>query len=111
MVATYKCGKQETAAEQAKKLGIDPDAAAKGKVDFVRVEAWGAEGTEAELENLKLKSFSPAFSAEEDSIPFYEQLVRRLQLLESKVRSLPQAFLRRLKLRENWITVLHITFT
>jgi len=53
-------------------------------VDFVRVEAWGAEGTEAELENLKLKSFSPAFSSEEDSVPFYEQLVRRLQLLESK---------------------------
>lgn len=55
-------------------------------MDFVRVEAWGAEGTDAELENLKLKSFSPAFSStEENSAPFYEQLVRRLQLLESKV--------------------------
>lgn len=75
---------KETAAEQQKKLGIDPDMAAKGKVDFVRVETWGAEGTEAELENLKLKSFSPAFSSEEDTVPFYEQLVRRLQLLESK---------------------------
>lgn len=65
-------------------MGIDPDMAAKGKVDFVRVEAWGAEGTEAELENLKLKSFSPTYSSE-DTAPFYEQLVRRLQLLESKV--------------------------
>jgi hypothetical protein len=62
--------------------------AAKGKLDFVRVEAWGAEGTETELENLKLKSFSPAFSSEEDGVPFYEQLVRRLQLLESKVMEL-----------------------
>lgn len=76
---------QECSADQAKKLGIDPDAAAKGKVDFVRVEAWGADGTEAELENLKMKSFSPAFSSEEGAVPFYEQLVRRLQLLESKV--------------------------
>ncbi|KAG0595308.1 hypothetical protein M758_UG157700 [Ceratodon purpureus] len=75
---------KETAAQQQKKLGIDPGMAAKGKVDFVRVEAWGGEGTEAELENLKLKSFSPAFSSEEDNVPFYEQLVRRLQLLESK---------------------------
>ncbi|XP_024375504.1 uncharacterized protein [Physcomitrium patens] len=74
---------KETAAQQQKKLGIDPDMAAKGKVDFVRVEAWGAEGTEAELENLKLKSFSPTYSSE-DTAPFYEQLVRRLQLLESK---------------------------
>jgi len=75
---------KETAAEQSRKLGIDPQVAAKGKVDFVRVETWAGDGTEAALENLPMKSFSPAFIADEDTAPFYEQLVRRLQLLDSK---------------------------
>eukprot|EP00271_Cylindrocystis_brebissonii_P007924 TRINITY_DN21848_c0_g1_i1.p1 TRINITY_DN21848_c0_g1~~TRINITY_DN21848_c0_g1_i1.p1 ORF type:complete len:476 (-),score=86.96 TRINITY_DN21848_c0_g1_i1:67-1494(-) len=68
-------------------LSIDPADAKQGKVDFVRVDAWGpGEGTQQELENLKLKSFSPAFSSSDQggSGPFYEQLVRRLQLLESQ---------------------------
>jgi hypothetical protein len=79
---------QETAAEQSRKLGIDPQVAAKGKVDFVRVETWAGDGTEAALENLPMKSFSPAFVADEDTAPFYEQLVRRLQLLDSKVNGI-----------------------
>lgn len=62
------------------KLDIDPEVATKGKVDFVQVESWGSEA----LENLKMKSFSPSFTSLDQDAPFYEQLVRRLQLFEAK---------------------------
>lgn len=71
-------------------LGIDAREAGLGKVDFVRVEDWdggaagGGDGSE-QIENLKLKSFSQAFSAEDDDDPFYDQLVKRIQLLDSRV--------------------------
>lgn len=77
---------QESKDDQYKKLNIDPAVAAKGKVDFVRVESWGDEGgAEPDLENLKMKTFSSGFDASDYSAPFFEQLVRRIQLLESKV--------------------------
>ncbi|XP_057825474.1 uncharacterized protein LOC131037351 isoform X4 [Cryptomeria japonica] len=67
------------------KLNIDPEVAAKGKVDFVRVESWGnASDPESQLENLKMKSFSPSFTSLDQEAPFYEQIVRRLQLFEAK---------------------------
>ncbi|KAH9301480.1 hypothetical protein KI387_013063, partial [Taxus chinensis] len=67
------------------KLNIDPDVAAKGKVDFVRVESWGnASDPESQLENLKMKSFSPSFTSLDQDAPFYEQIVCRLQLFEAK---------------------------
>lgn len=62
------------------KLNIDPEVATKGKVDFVQVESWGDEA----LEDLKMKSFSPSFTSLDQDAPFYEQLVRRLQLFEAK---------------------------
>eukprot|EP00246_Nothoceros_aenigmaticus_P013927 TRINITY_DN505_c0_g1_i2.p1 TRINITY_DN505_c0_g1~~TRINITY_DN505_c0_g1_i2.p1 ORF type:complete len:278 (+),score=45.83 TRINITY_DN505_c0_g1_i2:302-1135(+) len=76
---------QESKDEQYRKLSIDPAIAAKGKVDFVRVESWGDEtGPEPDLENLKMKAFSSGFNSSDYSAPFYEQLVGRIQLLESK---------------------------
>lgn len=68
------------------KLNIDPEVAAKGKVDFVQVESWGnASDPESQLENLKMKSFSPSFTSLDQEAPFYEQIVHRLQLFEAKV--------------------------
>lgn len=71
-------------------LGIDAREAGLGKVDFVRVEDWdgGAAGGD-QIENLKLKSFSQAFSAEDGEGPFYDQLVKRIQLLDSRVPTYP----------------------
>ncbi|KAH7286211.1 hypothetical protein KP509_33G063700 [Ceratopteris richardii] len=67
------------------RLNIDRDVAALGKVDFVKVESWGdEEQNKSNLGSLKVKSFSPAFSSTNGSSAFYERLVQRLQLLESK---------------------------
>lgn len=71
--------------KQSKGLNINKDVAAKGKVDFAKVESWGAQdGQKTELEELKVKSFSSAASFTDNKAPFYERLVHRLQLLESK---------------------------
>ncbi|KAL2632369.1 hypothetical protein R1flu_017055 [Riccia fluitans] len=79
---------REGSAQLSKKvsrLRVDPDEAKKGKVDFVRVQTWGEDEESGKLENLRVKSFSPAVtSSAETSAPFYEKLVNRLQLLESK---------------------------
>ncbi|CAI5987308.1 unnamed protein product [Closterium sp. NIES-65] len=91
---------------------VDQRAAAKGRVDFVRVEGWEAAGSAAseigpdEIGNLKVKSFTPGTTsqgyearAEDDQQPrqqlaegdapapqvdLYERLVRHLQVLESQ---------------------------
>ncbi|CAI7809973.1 unnamed protein product [Closterium sp. NIES-54] len=91
---------------------VDQRAAAKGRVDFVRVEGWEAAGSAAselgpdEIGNLKVKSFTPGTTsqgyearAEADQQPrqqlaegdapapqvgLYERLVRHLQVLESQ---------------------------
>ncbi|CAM6090515.1 unnamed protein product [Calypogeia fissa] len=66
---------------------IDPAQAKFGKVDFVRVQNWGSDGEDSpKLEDLKVKSFSPAATSAQNNKdgPFYEKLVNRLQLLESK---------------------------
>ncbi|KAL2620633.1 hypothetical protein R1flu_000838 [Riccia fluitans] len=71
--------------KKVSRLRVDPDEAKKGKGDFVRVQTWGEDEESGKLENLKVKSFSPAVtSSAETSAPFYEKLVNRLQLLESK---------------------------
>ncbi|EFJ25712.1 hypothetical protein SELMODRAFT_413620 [Selaginella moellendorffii] len=67
-----------------RRLHIDPEVAAKGKVDFVQVESWDGGENPEDLEKLKLKSFSPSASSFGNDLPFYEQLVKRIQLLESK---------------------------
>ncbi|KAJ7545879.1 hypothetical protein O6H91_08G014700 [Diphasiastrum complanatum] len=79
-----KAVEKEGLSKQPRNLNIDPEVAAKGKVDFVRVESWGEAKDHNDLETLKLKSFSPSYSSLNKSIPLYEQLVRRLQLLDSK---------------------------
>ncbi|CAI5483860.1 unnamed protein product [Closterium sp. Yama58-4] len=92
---------------------VDQRAAAKGRVDFVKVEGWEAAGSAAgselgpdEIGNLKVKSFTPGTTsqgyearAEADQQPrqqwaegdpaapqvgLYERLVRHLQVLESQ---------------------------
>ncbi|KAL3688541.1 hypothetical protein R1sor_014850 [Riccia sorocarpa] len=66
-------------------LHVDPDEAKKGKVGFVRVQTWGEHDEFGKLENLRVKSFSPAVTSfDKMSGPFYKKLVNRLQLLESK---------------------------
>ncbi|KAL2620636.1 hypothetical protein R1flu_000841 [Riccia fluitans] len=71
--------------KKVSRLCVDPDEAKKGKVDFVRVQTWGEDEESGKLENLRVKSFSPAVtSSAETSAPFYVKLVNRLQLLESK---------------------------
>jgi hypothetical protein len=80
---------QQHAKGRSSKLNIDNDVAARGKVDFVKVESWGDAGNaEGDLDNLKVKAFSPAFTSSNTNVPFYERLVCHLQLLESKVQSL-----------------------
>ncbi|MCO5552867.1 hypothetical protein L7F22_006385 [Adiantum nelumboides] len=76
---------QDTSKKRSQHLNIDKAAAAKGKVDFVKVESWGDEGKDQrDLDNLKVKSFSPSFSSRDTTGSFYERLVHRIQLLESK---------------------------
>eukprot|EP00897_Mesotaenium_endlicherianum_P010123 jgi/Mesen1/9139/ME000058S08634 len=65
------------------KLGIDEDEAAKGRVDFVQVDSWGSEEA-PDLETLTMKSFAPAYTNRASDQPFYEQLVGRVQLLDSQ---------------------------
>jgi hypothetical protein len=75
---------------------IDPSEAKLGKVDFVRVQSWGVDGEESpKLEDLKIKSFAPAATSVQNNShgPFYEKLVNRLQLLESKV--IPRSYVLR----------------
>ncbi|GAQ82606.1 hypothetical protein KFL_001170110 [Klebsormidium nitens] len=64
---------------------VNPREATQGKVDFVQVEAWGSDprNDQSEIEKLKVKSFSPAFTPADESGLFYEQLARRLALLET----------------------------
>ncbi|BBN15502.1 hypothetical protein MPTK1_6g20090 [Marchantia polymorpha subsp. ruderalis] len=76
---------KKASGHRVSRLHIDPNEAKKGKVDFVRVQTWGEDEESGKLENLKVKSFSPAVtSSSKKSGPFYEKLVNRLQLLESK---------------------------
>lgn len=79
-----KSVEKDRSKKKRRHLNIDPNVAAKGKVDFVKVESWGSEGQKTELEDLRVKSVSPAFSSTNKNAPFYERLVHRLQLLESK---------------------------
>ncbi|MCO5596549.1 hypothetical protein L7F22_050614 [Adiantum nelumboides] len=75
----------DTSKKRSQHLNIDKAAAAKGKVDFVKVESWGdEEKDQRDLDNLKVKSFSPSFSSRDTTGSFYERLVHRIQLLESK---------------------------
>ena len=84
---------QDHAKGRNSKLNIDNDIAAKGKVDFVKVESWGdASSSQGDLDNLKAKAFSPAFTSTDMNAPFYERLVYHLQLLESKVHVLLYAY-------------------
>lgn len=83
--SVVKSVEKDHAKKHTRRLNINKEVAAKGKVDFVKVESWGDEDRDqSALDNLKVKSFSPAFSSSNTSGPFYERLVQRLQLLESK---------------------------
>lgn len=96
--SVIKSVEKDYAKKNTQRLNIDKDVAARGNVDFVKVESWGDQGKDqSELDDLKVKSFSPAFSSSDSNAPFYERLVHRLQLLESKgdisvvqAQSLPQ---------------------
>uniref|UniRef100_A0A7S0WJB1 Uncharacterized protein n=1 Tax=Pyramimonas obovata TaxID=1411642 RepID=A0A7S0WJB1_9CHLO len=63
---------------------VNPEDAAKGRLDYVTVEEWGNLNSDADLDDLKVKSFSSAYDPADHSRPFYEQLCLHLQLLESK---------------------------
>lgn len=83
--SVIKSVEKDYAKKRTGKLNIDKEVAARGKVDFVKVESWGEEGKDkSDLDSLKVKSFSPSFSSRDTTGSFYERLVHRLQLLESK---------------------------
>ncbi|KAI5082232.1 hypothetical protein GOP47_0001975 [Adiantum capillus-veneris] len=83
--SVVKSVEQDMSKKRTRQLNIDREVAAKGKVDFVKVESWGSEGKDQrDVDNLKVKSFSPSFSSRDTTGSFYERLVHRIQLLESK---------------------------
>eukprot|EP00850_Spirogloea_muscicola_P003212 SM000013S26381 [mRNA] locus=s13:163462:166864:+ [translate_table: standard] len=68
---------------------VRPQSTEGGKVDFARVSAWGpGTGGDAELESLRVRSFSESYSAKDEAASgsgkFYDALVGRIQLLDSK---------------------------
>lgn len=69
---------------------IDPNEAARGRLDYAQVQDWGA-GEPGELGGLKVKSFTPKY-AEDGSMSFYEQMARQLEMAQVKGSQCPCAF-------------------
>jgi len=72
--------------EQAVKLvdgqlgSVHADEAARGRVSYVRVKNWGS-GRQDDIGDLQVESTSEAAAMD---APFYEQLARRLQMMEAE---------------------------
>jgi len=63
---------------------VNPADAAKGRLDYVQVEDWSVLDSDADMDNLKVKSFASQYDPADPSRAFYEQLCLHLQLLENK---------------------------
>lgn len=59
---------------------MNADEASRGRVSYVRVKDWGS-GKAEDVGELQVESASQTFSAE---APFYEQVARRLELLQAE---------------------------
>lgn len=60
---------------------INPKQAAKGRVDYVKVQDWGS-GNQEDLGELKVESSTR--SVDPSSVPFHEQLARHLDALQAQ---------------------------